>query len=95
MRTKKKSTWLAELKRTFPTKDWNDSPKTLQAHASDAWSAHSLPQIVYFAPNTAALAQLLKFAHDRKIPLTPRGAGRGYVGGVYRNMEVLWFLSLG
>lgn len=81
MGTKKMSTRLSELKRTFPKKDWSDSPDTLQIHSGDAWSAHSQPQIVYFAPNTAALAQLLKFAHDRKIPVTPRGAGRGYVGG--------------
>jgi glycolate oxidase len=36
---------------------------------------------VVFAESTADVATVLKFANDRKIPVTTRGAGFGYVGG--------------
>jgi glycolate oxidase len=57
-----------------------DAP-TLEAHAGDAWFARALPQAVLFPRHAEDVAALLKFANARKIPVTARGAGRGYVGG--------------
>lgn len=56
-------------------------PATLAEHATDRWFASHPPEVVVFAESTADVSKLLKFAHRRKIPVTPRGAGYGYVGG--------------
>jgi glycolate oxidase len=54
---------------------------TLVEHATDKWFASHPPEVVVFAESTADVSKLLKFAHRRRIPVTPRGAGYGYVGG--------------
>lgn len=54
---------------------------TLSAHAGDAWFASAMPQAVVFPRRAEDVAAVLKFANARKIPVTARGAGRGYVGG--------------
>ena len=59
----------------------NDSPETLAAHSGDKWFAAEAPEAVVFARSTSDVSKLLKFASDRKIPVTARGAGFGYVGG--------------
>ena len=56
-------------------------PATLAEHAKDKWFASRTPEVVVFAESTADVSKLLKFAHRRRIPVTPRGAGYGYVGG--------------
>ena len=57
------------------------APDTLAAHAADRWFASRTPEIVVFAESTDDVSQLLKYAHRKGIPVTPRGAGYGYVGG--------------
>lgn len=54
---------------------------TRSAHAGDAWHASHLPEAVAFPRSTAQVSALLRFCHRRGIPVTARGAGRGYVGG--------------
>ncbi len=54
---------------------------TLAAHAADRWFASRTPEVVVFAESTDDVSKLLKFANRRGIPVTPRGAGYGYVGG--------------
>jgi len=54
---------------------------TLAAHAGDKWFAAHPPDAVAFPPDTATVATILRFAHRHRIPVTPRGAGHGYVGG--------------
>lgn len=54
---------------------------TLQAHASDKWHASALPDAVLLATSTEQVALALRYAHQHGIPITPRGAGVGYVGG--------------
>ena len=54
---------------------------TLAAHSGDKWFAHRAPDVVVFAESTEQVSQLLRFASERKIPVTARGAGYGYVGG--------------
>ncbi len=53
----------------------------LATHATDRWHASAHPDAVVFAQSTDDIIRTLKFAHDRKIPVTTRGAGVGYVGG--------------
>ena len=55
--------------------------ETLAAHAGDKWFASHPPEAVVFAQSTEQVSRLLKFANRRGIPVTPRGAGYGYVGG--------------
>lgn len=43
--------------------------------------AAARPDAVAFPKSAKEVAAVLRFAHRRKIPVTARGAGRGYVGG--------------
>ena len=58
-----------------------DDAETLAAHAGDKWFANHLPEVVVFAHSTGQVSELLRFASREQIPVTPRGAGYGYVGG--------------
>ncbi|MEI6675927.1 MAG: alpha-glucan family phosphorylase [Verrucomicrobiota bacterium] len=56
-------------------------PDVLASHATDKWSASHLPDLVVFAESTADVALVLALAHGRRVSVTTRGAGIGYVGG--------------
>jgi len=56
-------------------------PAVLKTHATDKWYAANAPDVVVFAESTADVAQVLEFAQLHRVPVTPRGAGVGYVGG--------------
>ncbi len=56
-------------------------PNVLETHATDRWHASALPEVVVFAESTEDVSRVLRFANERGIPVTPRGAGVGYVGG--------------
>src|SRR5437867_10811791 len=56
-------------------------PQTLAAHSGDKWFAAHQPEVVVFAKSTGDVSKLLKFASHKKIPVTARGGGVGYVGG--------------
>ncbi|PWT84518.1 MAG: FAD/FMN-containing dehydrogenase [Acidobacteria bacterium] len=58
-----------------------DDAETLAAHSGDKWFAAHQPNVVAFARSTNDVSKLLQFAWRRKIPVTARGAGYGYVGG--------------
>ena len=73
--------WLASLTALLPKGVVVSDAGTLAAHAGDAWFASTLPQAVVFPRKAEDVAAVLKFANKRKIPVTARGAGRGYVGG--------------
>lgn len=55
--------------------------KTLSEHASDAWLLSHRPDVVIFAENTQCVSQVMRFASRRRISVTVRGGGVGYVGG--------------
>ncbi len=59
-----------------------NSPAALTANSGDKWSASHLPDVVVFAESTADVSAVLKYANEQRIPVTTRGAGFGYVGGV-------------
>src|SRR5260221_9665671 len=73
--------WFRPLTALFPKGVVASDKETLAAHAGDAWFASSLPQAVVFPRKAEDVAALLRFANKRGIPVTARGAGRGYVGG--------------
>src|SRR5882762_6692877 len=75
------TSWLRPLTALFPRGVVASDAETLAAHAGDAWFASTLPQAVIFPRKAEDVAALLRFANKRKIPVTARGAGRGYVGG--------------
>jgi len=56
-------------------------PATLQAHAGDKWFAAHEPDVVVFPKDTSQVSTVLRLANRHRIPVTPRGAGHGYVGG--------------
>src|ERR1700735_4403093 len=73
--------WLRPLTALFPKGVVASDAETLAAHAGDAWFASTLPQAVVFPRKAEDVATVLRFANRRRIPVTARGAGRGYVGG--------------
>jgi glycolate oxidase len=73
--------WLRPLTALFPKGVVVSDAETLAAHAGDAWFASTLPQAVVFPGRAEDVAAVLRFADKSKIPVTARGAGRGYVGG--------------
>jgi len=54
---------------------------TRKAHAGDKWFASHLPEAVALPRSTQAVSRLLGAANEMRVPVTPRGAGHGYVGG--------------
>src|SRR5580692_2296040 len=74
-------TWLRDLIALFPRGVVATDGATLEANAGDAWFARHRPQAVVFPRKAEQVAELLRFANKRRIPVTGRGAGRGYVGG--------------
>lgn len=72
--------WIEELQRELGDCVHTDTP-TLEAHSGDKWHAAHLPEAVVLATCTAQVAAAMKVAAKHRIPVTPRGAGVGYVGG--------------
>ena len=57
------------------------SPRILASNAGDAWFASHRPDVVVAAHSVETVSKTLRFASDRRIPVTVRGGGCGYVGG--------------
>ncbi len=73
--------WIAPLVLSLGAEKVSAADEVIAAHSADKWSASHAPEAVVFAESTADVAAVLKFAHERGIPVTTRGAGVGYVGG--------------
>lgn len=54
---------------------------TLAEYGADATRMVFMPEAVVFPGTTEEVAELLQLAGDRKLPVTPRGAGTGMSGG--------------
>lgn len=78
--TAKRTLLLRQLEAELPGEITLDAA-ALQAHAGDKWFAAHLPDAVALPRATAGVASVLRFANTHRIPVTPRGAGHGYVGG--------------
>jgi glycolate oxidase len=73
--------WFAPLVSLLGGEKVTAAAEIIASHSGDKWSASHPPDAVVFAESTADVAAVLAFAHERKIPVTTRGAGVGYVGG--------------
>ena len=71
---------LRRLKKILPG-EIQLEPATLAKYAGDKWFATHLPDAVALPRSTESVAAIMRFAHRNRIPVTPRGAGHGYVGG--------------
>jgi glycolate oxidase len=71
---------LQQLKKLLPGEIFLQ-PATLEKYAGDKWFATHQPDAVALPRSTKSVSKILAFAHKNKIPVTPRGAGHGYVGG--------------
>ena len=72
---------LADLKKLLPAREFSMEQSVREQHAGDKWSATHLPDGVAFPQSVESVAAVLRFANRHRIPVTPRGAGFGYVGG--------------
>src|SRR5437773_2646141 len=52
-----------------------------QKYAGDKWFASHVPDAVALPRSAEAVSKVLRFASAKRIPVTARGAGFGYVGG--------------
>jgi len=71
---------LRQLKKNLPGEIFLQ-PATLAKYAGDKWFAVHQPDAVALPRSAKSVSKILRFAHKNKIPVTPRGAGHGYVGG--------------
>jgi len=72
---------LRRLKKILPAGEIAFDAKLLQQYAGDKWFAAHRPDAVARPRSTKSVSTVLRFAHRHRIPVTPRGAGHGYVGG--------------
>ena len=72
---------LGRLARQLPPGELVFTPEALAAHAGDKWFASHLPEAVALPASVESVSRILAFASKHQIPVTPRGAGHGYVGG--------------
>ncbi len=70
-----------QLQRLLGADVTGSTPEVLAENASDKWFASHEPEAVVFARTTEDVSKTLRFANERGIPVTARGAGFGYVGG--------------
>ena len=71
---------LRQLKKNLPGEIFLQSA-TLAKYSGDKWFATHQPDAVALPRSAKSVSTILRFAHKNKIPVTPRGAGHGYVGG--------------
>ena len=74
-------TLLNRLSRQLDAGELSLDPAALAAHAGDKWFASHLPEAVALPRSAESVSKVLAFASRHRIPVTPRGAGHGYVGG--------------
>jgi glycolate oxidase len=72
---------ISKLKRLLPAGEIRFDHDTRAQHSGDKWFASQLPDVVALPRTVKSVATLLRFANQHRIPVTPRGAGFGYVGG--------------
>lgn len=73
--------WALRLQKLLPEGEVLLDSGSLLKNSGDKWFASAIPQAVALPGSTKSVARLLKFCSRQKIPVTPRGAGQGYVGG--------------
>lgn len=74
-------TWLSSLKRALRGVTLRTDAEALQEHGGDAWFAHHLPEVVVEPASSGDVVKLMRWSQRHQVPVTARGAGKGYVGG--------------
>src|SRR2546422_9546798 len=72
---------LGQLARSLPSGELRREREFCAKYAGDKWFATHLPEAVALPRSTGSVSKIIQFAHRHRIPVTPRGAGFGYVGG--------------
>ncbi len=73
--------WIDDLRSFLGDVDISRSEEILREFGTDKWHAAAMPDVVVHAASRDDVVNTLRFATERKIPVTTRGAGVGYVGG--------------
>ena len=73
--------WIEQLASLLGNEKVSAAAGLIASHSTDKWDASHPPDVVVFAESTADVVTLMRFASERDIPVTTRGAGVGYVGG--------------
>ncbi|HXB19880.1 MAG TPA: FAD-linked oxidase C-terminal domain-containing protein [Candidatus Solibacter sp.] len=66
-----------------------DRPEDLMLYEYDAGVDKSRPGAVVFPQNTEQVSRVLRLAHEKKVPVVPRGAGTGLSGGAIASKEAI------
>ncbi|MBI3880621.1 MAG: FAD-binding oxidoreductase, partial [Verrucomicrobia bacterium] len=72
---------LRRLARSLPSGELTLAAADCARYAGDKWFASRQPDAVALPKSAGSVSKILRFAHQHRIPVTPRGAGYGYVGG--------------
>jgi glycolate dehydrogenase FAD-linked subunit len=72
---------LRQLKRILAPGEILFEPSVLEKYSADKWFASRRPDAVALPRSTQSVSRILRFANRHRLPVTPRGAGYGYVGG--------------
>ncbi len=72
---------LSQLRKILPPGEVFFEDSVLEKYSGDKWFAAHRPDAVSLPRGTASVSAILRFANRHNIPVTPRGAGHGYVGG--------------
>jgi glycolate dehydrogenase FAD-linked subunit len=72
---------LAGLARLLKPGELRCEEAVRQKYAGDKWFAARIPDAVALPTSPESVSKILRFASAKKIPVTARGAGFGYVGG--------------
>lgn len=89
MATRSKSRFLSQLRRLLPAGAVIEEPEKLEAYSGDKWFARALPWAAVLPSTAREVSRILRLARAHKVPVTPRGAGYGYVGGCVPSEEGL------
>lgn len=77
-----KPTLLRKLRAKLGADAVRTAPAELDAVSGDKWFAARRPDAAVFPATTEEVSFVLAAAHAARVPVTTRGAGYGYVGGV-------------
>jgi glycolate oxidase len=76
---------LSRLRRLVAANELRTEPGFCARFAGDKWFATHQPDAVALPRSTQSVSTILRFANERRIPVTARGAGYGYVGSCVPN----------
>ena len=68
------------LQARLPSGELQLDEASIANHSGDKWFAVASPEAVALPRSVKSVSAIMRFAHRHQIPVTPRGAGFGYVG---------------